>query len=145
MPDKESELRDEWTRDAQVLRECRALQKQVAELGVQYPILDLLVARGRLGRDLARRRVPPEYRFPGDPCTRLPEARVIARVRAGGTVPEEAWRRVEAALRALSKIKVPDTHVALLLRMGHLRPADISRIEQEIEEADDALGSGAKA
>lgn len=137
MPDP-AEFREEWSRDVQALRECRALQKQIAEIGLTYPILDLLVARGRLGRDVARRGVPPEYRFPGDPCTRLPETRVLARLRAEGTVSAEAWRAVEGALRGLAKLKIPATTVGLLLKLGHLRPADVARIEHDLDEADDA-------
>ncbi|MEK7866214.1 MAG: hypothetical protein AAB434_05985 [Planctomycetota bacterium] len=138
MPDTDSAVREEWARDVQVLRECRALQKQVAALGLQFPILDLLVARGRLGRDIARRGLPPEYRFPGDPCTRHPEARVLARVRAAGSITEEVWRTVEAALRGFARLKVPATTVGLLVRMGHLRPADLAGIEREIDGEDDA-------
>lgn len=137
MPDP-AELREEWTRDALALRECRALQKQAAEIGLDYPILDLLVARGRLGRDVARRGVLPDYRFPGDPCTRLPETRVLARLRAEKVVGDEAWRAVEAALRGLAKLKIPATTVGLLLKLGHVRPADVARIERELDEADHA-------
>lgn len=137
MSDASDVLAREWASDVQILRECLGLQRQAADQGVTYPILDLLVARGHLRRELALRSLPPGYRFPDDSRTRNPEAAVLTRGRTNGLLSESAWAAAQTTASALSQLQVPATLSFVLVQLGHLKAKDLEQLDGEIQGPQD--------
>lgn len=131
-------LREEWARDVEQLRECRNLQRQIAELGIALPILDLLVARGALRRALALKQLRPGYLFPGDPRTRHDESAVLACACRAGLVAEADLAAAQESLRAVAALGVPITLASVLIARGRIKASDLEKCDERLDRPADS-------
>ncbi len=129
------QLKEEWTHDLAHVRQGRALQRQIAEYGIHYPLLDLLVMRGHLRREVAQRALPADHVFPSDLPFRRPEAEVLARAQAAGKVSETQSTAGQAIVRSIAMLGVPVTLSFVFVQLKYLRWKDLLEMDRRLEAA----------
>ncbi len=134
MPPTAAELKDEWTRDLQIVRQCRGLQAQIADYGIHFPIHDLLVMRGHLRREVALEILPTDHVFPSDDPTRHGEKTVLERARETGKVSETQFDAARAILRSIAQIGVPVTLMYVMVSLKYVNWKDLIEIDRRLAD-----------
>ncbi len=123
-----------WNRNFNLLRDCRNLQRRIAELGLRYPIVDLLHALGHIPRELAQEAAGDTHVFPTYLPFKQREDLVLTRACGLRKLNTSQIVAAQQILRAVTKLGAPVSLSYVLVELNYIRWKDLRIIDQQLQD-----------
>lgn len=121
-----------WNRNFDALRDCRSLQRRIQEFGIRYPILDLLVDRGKLSRPFAYADAETTPLLPSEVPFRSREDQILTRACAHQRITTGQIVAAQQIQRNLSKLGAAVSLSYVLVELNYVRWKDLKEIDRSL-------------